>query len=196
MQSIGTQNLELHWRISLDKKYFKVESFLDKELCNILSGGVLIRERNIDRKENESLRSDTNGSFAAYANSFIESLMFYVRPEVERLTGYDLIPTYSFVTVYNDYDYLPKHTDRPSCEISVTVTLRKGDDWPIFVEGTPISLEVGDAVIYKGREVEHWREKSKNVFLVQAFLHYVIKDGEYHEYKYDRREKIFDPFAL
>ena len=38
--------------------------------------------------------------------------------------------------------------------------------------GKEIELENGDAVIYKGCDLEHWREPFKGEVCVQTFLHY------------------------
>ncbi|HJZ78923.1 MAG TPA: hypothetical protein VKD91_01215, partial [Pyrinomonadaceae bacterium] len=88
---------------------------------------------------------------------------------------------------------LERHQDRPSCEVSATVPLSYDSHyiWPIFVESRnqvkAIQLEPGDALIYKGIEVPHWRETFEGERQVQVFLHYVKKDGEYSEYKFDKR---------
>jgi hypothetical protein len=52
-------------------------------------------------------------------------------------------------------------------------------------------LNPGDAVIYKGCEVTHWRRKlAKGLINVQFMLHYVDKNGPYTEYKFDGRESL------
>jgi hypothetical protein len=55
-----------------------------------------------------------------------------------------------------------------------------GDDWPIYLEpsglngkkGVKINLKQGDMLVYKGCELEHWREKFKGDECIQVFLHY------------------------
>jgi hypothetical protein len=55
-----------------------------------------------------------------------------------------------------------------------------GDDWPIYLEpsgetgkkGVRVDLKPGDMLVYKGCELEHWREKFKGKECVQVFLHY------------------------
>ena len=52
-------------------------------------------------------------------------------------------------------------------------------------------LNPGDAVVYKGCEVTHWRRKlPKGHINVQFMLHYVDKNGPYAEYKFDKREAL------
>ncbi len=47
----------------------------------------------------------------------------------------------------------------------------------------------GDAVLYRGMEVPHWREKmggNKDSYFHQIFLHYVRADGYFLEFAYDQ----------
>jgi hypothetical protein len=83
---------------------------------------------------------------------------------------------------------LEKHKDRHACEISVTVMVGSdGTQWPIFMEGNKINMEPGDAVIYLGCELEHWREEFKGDWQAQTFLHYVDKNGQNKEWAKDKR---------
>lgn len=127
-----------------------------------------------------------------------ETLLKIQKLKVEELTGIELCPTYSFARLYTTGNELPKHKDRPACEISVTAKLGDTENynWPIFIDGTKIELNVGDAVIYKGCEVMHWREKHEvpGYYLGQVFLHYVDKNGAYSDYRYDKfyqKEEFF-----
>ncbi len=52
---------------------------------------------------------------------------------------------------------------------------------------TSISLNPGDAVLYQGRDLPHWREKFKGKICGQLFLHYTLPDAEY---LYDTRKHI------
>jgi hypothetical protein len=55
-----------------------------------------------------------------------------------------------------------------------------GDPWPIYLEpsgevgkkGIKINLKPGDMLVYKGKLLEHWREKFNGRDCVQVFLHY------------------------
>ena len=71
-----------------------------------------------------------------------------------------------------------------------------GGIWPIWMQyegNDPVKcmLEPGDAVIYKGCEVTHWRRKlPKGQINVQFMLHYVDKNGPHSEYKFDKRTSL------
>ena len=71
-----------------------------------------------------------------------------------------------------------------------------GDLWPIFLEpsgelgkeGTKILLNPGDMLIYRGCDVEHWREPFDGDDCCQVFLHYNDVNGQFAEQnKYDGR---------
>jgi hypothetical protein len=119
-----------------------------------------------------------------------DSFLNFMHKKVENLTGKTLYPTYTYARLYRTGNEMHKHIDRPACEYSLTVKLtdnRKGN-WPIIIGGDKVELQDGDAVLYKGCEVEHWREKCDipDYKLGQVFLHYVDADGPYRAEKYDR----------
>lgn len=136
-----------------------------------------------------------------YADAVGESLLGSLQPAVEQASGRPLLPCYSFLRIYEAGASLYKHLDRPSCEISVTLTL--GYDapalWPIFVARggvqRAIELDAGDMLVYKGAQVVHWRDQLVGKRWVQVFLHYVDAEGPYTEFKFDGRDAIgpFDP---
>ena len=93
--------------------------------------------------------------------------------------------------MYSHGAVLNKHKDRPSCEISATICLDWDDTncdehckpWPIHLKDkngkeTAIELRQGDAMVYKGCEVEHWREAYHGITAAQVFYHYTDVKGE------------------
>src|SRR6185312_2288636 len=54
-----------------------------------------------------------------YADPMMEALLEKVQAPLESKTGLSLAPTYSYFRVYKHCDVLARHTDRPSCEISL-----------------------------------------------------------------------------
>ena len=107
---------------------------------------------------------------------------------MEKITGLKLLPTYSFYRMYVYDSELLKHTDRKSCEISVTINFGScGTDWDIYMDGTAFNLKPGDAVVYLGVELEHWRKKFYGDYYSQCFLHYVDRDGMNTRFYKDQR---------
>jgi hypothetical protein len=139
------------------------------------------------------------GTPAAYGDKIMDELLESLLPRLEAETSLKLYPTYSYFRVYKSGDVLKKHTDRSSCEISVTMTLgyEAKEPWPIWIEscGEPvsISLQPGDGLLYKGIKLPHWRNAFHGTYAAQVFLHYVDKYGPYRDWKYDKRATLGNP---
>ena len=137
--------------------------------------------------ENEQIPN----TYSQYANMAMETLLLKCQPDMEKATGLKLDPNYTYARIYKKGDELKRHKDRFSCEISTTMNLG-GDDWPIYLspnetvgapdgknitaaskaKGIKVDLKPGDMLVYRGIELEHWREKFKGKECVQVFLHY------------------------
>jgi hypothetical protein len=136
------------------------------------------------------------GSRAAYGNPLMESLLSELQPYVECEVGSSLYPTYSYLRSYATGDRLPRHEDRPACEVSVSlcISLEPPVPWPLFLEEgdeiSSVSLLPGDAVLYMGCTTPHWREPFAGSICNQVFLHYVRQDGEHAEERFDRRPSL------
>ena len=118
-------------------------------------------------------------TYSHYANIAMETLMLKCQPLMEKTTGLKLTPAYTYARIYKNKDVLKRHKDRFSCEISTTMNLG-GDPWAIYLEpsgkeglkGIKVDLKPGDMLVYRGCELEHWRNKFKGKECVQVFLHY------------------------
>ena len=127
-------------------------------------------------------------TYSHYSDIAMETLLEKLVEPMSKETGLNLIPTYSYARIYKKGDVLKRHKDRYSCEVSMTMNLG-GDPWPIYLEpsgetdkeGVKIDLEPGDALIYRGCEVEHWREAFEGENCGQVFLHYNNKAGQFQE---------------
>jgi hypothetical protein len=114
--------------------------------------------------------------------------MLNKRQLIEKNIKLKLLPTYSYFRVYTYQSDLPKHKDRPSCEISVTVHINSdGTPWEIYVGDKKYITKPGDAVLYKGCEIDHWREPFKGDWHAQTFLHYVNLNGPNKNFYMDQR---------
>ena len=130
-------------------------------------------------------------TYSHYADIAMETLLLRTLPVMEKYTKLKLNPTYSYARIYKTGDVLRRHKDRFSCEISTTLNLG-GDPWPIHLEpkknvgipngkkitvssnnkGVSINLKPGDMLVYRGMELEHWREEFQGDKCAQVFLHY------------------------
>ena len=133
----------------------------------------------------------TPNCFPAYGTPTTEAMMMGIQPFIEEITGKKLFPTYSYGRIYWNGSEMKKHVDRPSCEYSVTLSISiDKDPWPIWIDNDEIFLQPGDMVVYKGMEVEHWREPYKGNEQIQLFFHYVDADGPHADCRFDYRPML------
>ena len=119
------------------------------------------------------------GAYSCYGDIMMEMLLVNMHALMEKNTGLRLQPNYSYARIYKTGHVLERHKDRLSCEISTTLNLG-GDPWPIYLEpsgregmnGLKVDLNPGDMLIYRGMDLEHWREPFQGSECVQVFLHY------------------------
>jgi hypothetical protein len=182
--------------------YMKVEKLLSPDICKIAERYALYDRYNDNDNQDYN---QVSGSHEKYADSLMESLLLFLKPEIEKHSNLKLIPTYSFFRIYKSGHVLEDHTDRPASEISVTIPIgfkyngKSGDYlWPLHVyvneEKRYIPCDIGDCIIYKGFELNHGREPldaGDGSYQIQVSLHYVDANGPYAEkYKYDGRSNI------
>ena len=130
-------------------------------------------------------------TYSQYSNIAFETLMLKLQPKMEEVTKLKLNPNYTYARIYKRGDELKRHKDRFSCEISTTLNLG-GNSWPIYIEpnfkkgkriegqgyisemtkGVKVILKPGDMLVYRGSQLEHWREPFKGEVCAQVFLHY------------------------
>ena len=202
-----------------DNAYLDLKGIIPKDMCNLVSQYALLQELVSPRKE--EAEGQVPFSHSVYSDTLMETLMLFMKPHMESYTGLELCPTYSYFRVYRPGMTLERHTDRESCEISTTVCLgynyinvNKDYNWGMYVDnsyrhdinadfvsanglGKMITQTPGDIIVYRGCEVEHWREPfeaGEGSWQVQAFFHYINKDGPFYpEFAYDKREGIGFP---
>ena len=127
-----------------------------------------------------------------YNDELISDMQLKLLPKIEEHTGLELFKTYNFARLYKKDDILLPHTDREACEVSITLDLG-GSKWPIWVldrDGNNIKIDLnpGDALIYRGCEINHWRERFEDDLHSQVFMHYVDKFGPYAWAKDDTKQ--------
>ena len=159
------------------KGYIEIKEFMKspKKLYNY----TLKDYKNEDFKDEQVMNTPSFYNDKKMVKLHIEFL-----PLVEKHTGKKLSKTYCYYRRYKKGDILRIHSDRPACEISVTLHLgRKGMAWPLWIvnydeDANMVLQEPGDAIIYRGCDLKHWRPK--NLYAdnySQLFLHYVDKNG-------------------
>jgi len=164
--------------------YQLVPKFLDKiellELCNDFKNLPL-----------STMKIDEFGPSIYNHNIFLEILCKKVNM-VSDLIGEPLFPTYCYARKYQYNANLPEHVDRPGCEISLTVHLYGDKEWEFLVRNkdktsTGFQLNPGDALLYNGIKVPHYRNNYEGLEYSQLFLHYVRSRGQYKDYYFDNK---------
>tara|TARA_A100001201_G_scaffold143454_2_gene145179 strand:+ start:167 stop:802 length:636 start_codon:yes stop_codon:yes gene_type:complete len=195
-----------------NKGYLIVKNAISKELAFFLQNYLVVKEQVLKTFIDTKFISPFNhtygfienntqqvpGSFCTYGDVAFDTLLLKLLPLMEKKTGLKLNPSYSYTRNYKKGDELKRHKDRFNCEISTTIFLG-GDKWDIFLEpsgkegkkGLRVSFELGDMLIYKGHELEHWREPFKGKESFQVFLHYNnIKTKNAKEHIFDKRVHV------
>ena len=192
--------------------YAYISNFLDPQSCKDLASEFyrLREEGRAKRQDKQASNSDSFGHEAAF-----DRILEELTPNMEAIVRRPLLPTYAYGRIYRPNSVLPHHLDRDSCEVSATVTLSfRGDPWPIYMceqlseeetnrykidkkldrektKCTPISMQVGDCVVYKGCDIIHGRDEyTQGEEQIQIFLHWVYADGIRAEYKWDKRKRL------
>jgi predicted 2-oxoglutarate/Fe(II)-dependent dioxygenase YbiX len=183
--------------MSTTRRYFEENGYvvlsgaLSKEKCNLLTERMFsLVEQGKTQKDEQCPLSD-----GIYSDPELDKLLEEFCTPIGQNIGKKLLPTYTYARVYRPGEVLKKHVDRPSCEISATLTL--GYDakrvWPIMFDKdkhVPVDLEVGELAVYKGCDVVHWRDAFKGNWHVQVFLHYVDADGPHADHIFDKRQGL------
>lgn len=132
-------------------------------------------------------------SLAIYDYRPFTELLVEKIPYMSEKMGELMFPTYCYSRFYKKGEVLEKHTDRPACEVSVTLHLGGDHSWPIWFtkpDGSTISydLKPGQGVMYQGIVSEHWRDAFEGKGYAQVFLHYVKSKGDNWMYYFDKRK--------
>lgn len=170
-----------------------LKNVLDKPLCDFLTH-MLMRYKHhndiIGRQSNDD--QIPNAGCVMGHNIVFDTVSEKIWPKLEEVVGEPLIPTYTYSRLYQNGNELKVHKDRPSCEISITLQLSRSHhySWPIYAGKKRFDLAEGDALLYKGCDVEHWREPCngpEGYYSGQVFCHFVRENGPHKEFAGDRR---------
>lgn len=186
------------------KEDFKIiRNAVPKDICKLTAIEFELQEKACHILYPQADLSDLSpNSFARYAPLCFEALSVYVQPLIEKESGFNLHPVYSYARIYYKGSRLDKHYDRRSSEVSVSICIEKDPiDWALFIrsesgEINEVHLEVGDLVIYSGRIQEHWRDEFTGEKQIQCFLQYVNANGNDSWLKWDTRPALGLPFEF
>jgi hypothetical protein len=202
-------------RSSMAMKYKVIKNIISPEVVSLLNK-YLCRKHEvsnwlIDQKIVSPVSSysywggeDFTTAYATTGDVMMDTMLEVCKPLIEKVFDLELIECYSYTRIYKTGNVLERHIDRTACEISGTLHLG-GDEWPIFLDptggknnkGIEVNLKQGDILLYRGNELEHWREKFEGKNCSQVFFHYNDKNGQFGEtLKYDKRTMLGIPRSI
>lgn len=189
-----------------EHRWVKIDRFIDQNMANLLYHHVQLEAARLNYYDENGIESNADidgtftdhqapGDFSKYGDPIMDTLLNLSLEQMQTLTGKELVPTYSYHRLYTTGTELERHSDRASCEISTTLCLgydiKNVDaskypdwDWPMFIKEKdgkeiPVHMKPGDMIIYRGCELEHWREPLWGKNHAQLFLHYNEKGGKF-----------------
>lgn len=145
-----------------------------------------------------------------YAHHYTPMLTFLwgLTPRMIQVTGRELLPTYAYFRIYQQGDICRVHSDRQSCEHSLSLTVAYADDkpWALSVAKQPVArpedrvrddfeedtfgsvaMAPGDGVAYQGTHHRHGRvDPNPNRWSAHLFLHWIDRHGRYADHAFDR----------
>jgi predicted 2-oxoglutarate/Fe(II)-dependent dioxygenase YbiX/alkylated DNA repair dioxygenase AlkB len=162
----------------LEQNYLLIPNFISLEHAKELSDNL--KE---DHKKNKyEGDSQAPNSACVYNHEGSRKLLHEKINDLSLIVESQLLPTYVYSRIYSNGEELKSHTDRPACELTVSVNLDADADWPIYIcdhnnEPQEVIMKPGDGVVFLGCYSPHWRHKFEGTFCSQVFLHYVRADG-------------------
>jgi hypothetical protein len=187
--------------------YVVIRGFLSADICSLMYEYCKIKAASIDFKYTyqRNLYSEkwdgtwtdhqAPNAYSLYGDPIMEALLKKSHPLMQHYTGKSLSYNYSYWRLYQKGNVLDRHIDRKSCEISTTLCLGYDVsdvdqnvypeyDWAMWIKdknGTelPVHMKPGDMVIYRGCDLEHWRDKFIGKNHAQVFMHYNDNSGQF-----------------
>ena len=174
--------------------YYIIRNFLDPDFVAFINQYFFTR---INSGQSQLGDLQSPNSYVFYGDPLIDTILGESTEKLSEIVEYSLLPTYSYTRLYGKGDELLIHRDRPSCELSATLSLgipagesinpiyfSKNEDKTDAIE---INLNPGDLCMYHGCDLYHWRSVFTQKWYLQSFLHYVNANGPYKDNLYDGR---------
>lgn len=199
--------------------YALIEALLAPEMCNaflhqfqqaVAKSGASLAQFN---QSSNLLRREAVEMYGYHFPPML-TLLWGLTPIAEQATGKALLPSYSYFRIYREGDILRVHSDRLSCEHSMSLTLDYSDGvpWDLELErvdsepssrteedfgGSPhaaLAMRPGDAVLYRGVHRRHGRTvPNPNGWSAHLFLHWVERGGPYADFAFDKNAETAKP---
>lgn len=189
-----------------------VENVQQYRSCVPKQTGLVVYDKITGEYLYDDAEPQVPGSFSRTNFPQYQQLYYEIKKKVENILNLKLYPTYYFDRFYFAGQSLDRHVDRPACEISVSLQIDSNTEepWDLWFtnysgKNVSVSMNNGDACIYKGTDLSHWRLPLKtrynkyqqwyrkirkvddDTYHHQLFLHYVDANGPFLQFAYDSR---------
>jgi len=193
--------------------YVKVEGLVAPEICTALCQQLEMDIRASGRTFQsfalaQPLTRQATVEITGHQSRPLLAFLWGLTPIASELTGADLLPSFDYFRIYPKGDICRVHSDRPSCEHSISLTLAYSDGKPWNLQiGTrrveqeapealdddfgdepfaSIAMQPGDAVLYRGVRRRHGRiEPNPNGWSAHLFLQWVERGGAHMAHAFD-----------
>jgi alkylated DNA repair dioxygenase AlkB len=190
--------------MSFEKEYYKeIKNAVPKEVCRVAAkefemardlAGYAVDNGHPYPYQDEMVEK----SFSWYSPLIFESLSdTIVKDIVEKEIGEPVYPTYTYARIYYTGAEMKYHIDRSSSEFSVSLCIKTdpNHEWHLGMETLEgekkyIIQKPGDAVLYRGNELYHWRDPYEGTEQINAFFFFVRAKGPKAVLKYDTRPML------
>jgi hypothetical protein len=190
--------------------YTALPAYLDRVLCDAVTAqfmGDVAKGRAFPRRKESALVPGVSNELYTNGYSPLRTFHWGMTPAISALVGCALVPSFGYLRIYMRGDICRVHSDRRSCEHSLSLTLSLGSDlpWELEIATLPTSADrgrpradfggdayeafamgVGDAVLYQGTRFRHGRmTPNPNSGSVHLFLHWVDPAGPHADCAFD-----------
>jgi hypothetical protein len=158
------------------KGYQVIKNFLEPDFVKFIQEYFFVRIN----AQQTTVDSQAPFSYSFYADPLIETILGKSCKPLSDLVGFKLLPQYTYTRLYKEKDELVIHRDRPSCEISATLSLGvpEGEEInPIFFsknedksDAVELKLNPGDLCLYRGCDLYHWRPPFENKWYLASIF--------------------------
>lgn len=167
-----------------------VPDFIDNRLAQMMYMMLQLRRHRGEGKRDDHVPT----ALSFWGDSTLDAFHLGVLPAVEAIAGGPLVPTYCYARLYAQGDTLNRHHDREACEIVTTVHLGGHGLTPppiCFATGDVVKQRPGDAVVFHGQAIDHWRDTFRGDYFGQIFMNFVRADGPHRGQGLDGRARAF-----
>lgn len=95
-------------------------------------------------------------------------------PIVSDIVSSPVMPSYTFLSMYDERGVCHLHTDKDSCKLTLCYVINEDKEWPLYINGEEYILKPNDAILYSGTDHVHFRKKIPGTYHWNALFHFTM----------------------